>query len=98
MSKCFALSAVLAAILAASAFAGETEGLVLAYDRQEAIVVLEDKTVWHLPPDIEVPADLGHGDRVFFAFEFLGEEEGMTDITAMTRLAVALPDGTDGGS
>ncbi len=98
MSKLLALSAAFAGLVASSAIADETEGLVMAYDRQDGIVVLEDKTVWQLPPNIDIPANLGRGDRVFFEFTFPGEEDGMTEITAMTRLAVALPADTDGGS
>ncbi|MEL7257134.1 MAG: hypothetical protein AAFN80_04730 [Pseudomonadota bacterium] len=98
MSKSFVLSALVAGVIAVPAFAGETEGHVLAYDRQDNIIVLTDKSVWELPADIETPADLGHGDRVLFEFESGGDDDGITAITAMHRLAVATPEGTDGGS
>jgi hypothetical protein len=37
------------------------------------------------------------GDRVLFEYETAGED-GMTRINGVTRLATALPEGTDGGS
>ncbi|PTX55752.1 hypothetical protein C8N43_0394 [Litoreibacter ponti] len=90
-------AAALAASAALPAFADETEGHVLAYDRKAGIIVLTDKTVWEVPGEISLPADLGRGDRVLFEYETAGED-GLTALDAITRLAVALPDGTDGGS
>lgn len=89
--------AALAASLAVPALADTTEGLVLAYDRAAQILVLADKTVWTLPGDLAVPANLGHGDRVFLEFTSQGED-GMGPVDALSRLAVALPADTDGGS
>lgn len=98
MSKSFVLSALVAGAVAVPVFAGETEGHVLAYDRKDNIIVLTDKSVWQLPADIETPEDLGRGDRVHFEFESGGDDDGITAINAMHRLAVATPEGTDGGS
>lgn len=91
------LAAALAASIAFPALADETEGHVLAFDRKAGVIVLTDKTVWEVPGAISLPADLGRGDRVLFEYESEGED-GLTAITAMTRLATALPEGTDGGS
>lgn len=97
MTKFMVLSAVLAGFIAAPALADETEGHVMAFDRVSNILVLTDKTVWHIGPDVTVPADLANGDRVLIDFVSEGEE-GVTEISSMYRLAPALPEGTDGGS
>lgn len=89
--------AALAVFAAVPAIADETEGHVLAYDRQAQIIVLTDKTVWAVPAELALPDDLGAGDRVLFEYDTAGED-GLTAITDVTRLAVALPAGTDGGS
>ncbi|QGX97412.1 hypothetical protein EI983_03595 [Roseovarius faecimaris] len=91
------VAAVLAACAALPAVADETEGLVLAFDRQARLIVLTDKSVWTLPDTLTAPEDLGRGDRVLFEYEAEGED-GLTEITAMTRLSVALGAGADGGS
>lgn len=98
MSKRFALAAVAAASFAVPAVAEDTEGLILAFDRQDRIIVMTDKTVWQLPEAIEIPEDLAHGDRVMFDFVSGGDDDGITQITEMTRLSKANPEGTDGGS
>ncbi|WP_417525496.1 hypothetical protein [Marinovum sp.] len=90
-------AAALVTLTALPAFADETEGLVLAYDRQANVIVLTDFTVWEIPGALEVPADLAAGDRVHFVYETAGED-GMVSIDALHRLARALPEGTDGGS
>lgn len=91
------LVAALAVVAAFPAFADETEGLVEAFDRQANVLVLTDKTVWFVPEDIALPEDFGRGDRVLIDYETAGED-GLTSIDGLTRLAVALPQGTDGGS
>lgn len=90
-------AALAATVAAAPAFADETTGHVLAYDRQAGILVLTDLTVWELPADFLVPADLGRGDRVHLVYASAGEDD-LTAITEMHRTATALPPGTDGGS
>ncbi len=97
MTKLKVFTAVLATVLAVSAHADETEGHVMAFDRVAGIIVLTDKTVWQLSEKVSVPDDLVSGDRVLLEFASLGEE-GVTSISALTRLATALPAGTDGGS
>lgn len=91
------LALTLAGFLATPAIADETEGLILSFDRVDRVIVLTDKTVWEVPPSLEMPEDLGRGDRVLIDFESEGED-GVTAISSIDRLAVALPDGTDGGS
>lgn len=91
------LALTLAVLLASPALADETEGLILSFDRVDRIIVLTDKTVWQVPVSLEMPEDLGRGDRVLIDFESEGED-GLTAITSIDRLAVALPEGTDGGS
>ena len=83
--------------LAVPTFADETEGLILSFDRVDRVLVLTDLTVWELPVAVQIPADLGRGDRVVIDFESEGEE-GLTAITALDRTAAAIPEGTDGGS
>ena len=97
MTKKLFVSALVAALLASPVVADETEGHIRAYDRVAGLIVLTDKTVWQLPADMDIPADLGAGDRVHFEFDSEGEE-GITKITGMHRLAAAIPAGTDGGS
>lgn len=91
------LAVALAAIAAVPAIADEAGGLVLAYDRQAGVIVLQDLTVWELPEGLDVPTDLGAGDRVMFTYESAGED-GMTELSTLERLATALPGGADGGS
>ncbi|WP_323766902.1 hypothetical protein [Antarctobacter sp.] len=90
-------AAAIAVLFALPAVADETEGLVLAYDRKADLLVLTDKTIWQLPSGIDVPADLGAGDRVLLSYETAGED-GLTAIDSLTRLSIALRDGEDGGS
>jgi len=91
------LALTLAGLLATPALADETEGLILSFDRVDRIIVLTDKTVWQVPVSLEMPEDLGRGDRVLIDFDSEGED-GLPAITSIDRLAVALPEGTDGGS
>jgi hypothetical protein len=93
----FLLAAALTATSGMACLADETEGHVLAYDRKAGIVVLTDKTVWRISDELTLPDDLGRGDRVLIEYETAGED-GLTAIDEITRLAVALPEGTDGGS
>lgn len=90
-------AAAVAVLFALPAVADETEGLILAYDRKANLLVLTDKTIWQLPPEMDVPADLGAGDRILLEYQTAGED-GLTAIDALTRLATALRNGQDGGS
>ncbi|SNS06417.1 hypothetical protein [Antarctobacter heliothermus] len=90
-------AAAVAVLFALPAVADETEGLVLAYDRKANLLVLTDKTIWQLPTTIDVPADLGAGDRVLLEYQTAGEV-GLTAIDSLTRLSIALRNDEDGGS
>ncbi|WP_375260197.1 hypothetical protein [Citreimonas sp.] len=77
---------VSAAILAAApAFADETTGTILAFDRVAGIMVLEDKTVWELAAAAEIPEDLVAGERVTLVYATAGED-GLTRIDSITRV------------
>lgn len=54
-------------------------------------------TVWQIQTAIETPEDLGRHDHIHVEYESAGED-GLTEFTAIERLAVAIPKGTDGGS
>lgn len=85
--KTFA-AAALALLAALPAFADETTGKVVAYDRKAGVMVLGDMTVWRLPPDLLVPSDLGRGDQVRLVYETAGED-GLTRIGELTRTETA---------
>lgn len=87
----------LAALAAIPAFADETTGRVLAYDRKDGILVLKDKTVWQLSAELLVPADLGRGDTVRLTYETAGED-GLTSIDALERTEVAMAEGAAAGN
>lgn len=75
-----------AALLAAApAFADETTGTILAFDRVDWVIVLNDKTVWELAADVAVPEDLAAGDKITLVYETAGEE-GLTKIDSVTRV------------
>ena len=74
-----------AALLAARpAFADETSGTVLAYDRVAHVLVLDDKTVWSLPGDLILPDDLVAGDTITIDFQTAGDN-GVGKINSITR-------------
>lgn len=74
-----------AALLAAApAFADETSGTVLAFDRVAGLIVLEDKTVWEVSADVTLPDNLAAGDMVTFVYESAGED-GFTKFESVTR-------------
>jgi hypothetical protein len=84
-------------LAAAPALADQTEGLILAFDRQAHTIVLTDHSVWQLPSDMAIPTDLGQGDRIYIDFTSDGDN-GVKAVTLLERLAVAMPLGADGGS
>ena len=75
-----------AALLLAAlpAFADETSGTVLAYDRVAHVLVLEDRTIWDLPDDLALPDDLVAGDAVTIVFQTAGDN-GVGKIESITR-------------
>ena len=79
------LAALLAGALAHPALADETTGEILAYDRLANLVVMRDRTVWTLGPDLLVPADLRSGDRVRIEYAGAGES-GVGKIMRIERV------------
>lgn len=84
-------------LVAVPAFADQTEGLILAFDRQANTIVLTDHTVWRLPSDLAIPVDLSQGDRVYIEFTSDGDN-GVKAINELQRLAAVAPNKSDGGS
>ena len=79
------LAALLAGALALPASADETTGEILAYDRLANLIVMRDRTVWNLGPDLMVPADLRSGDRVRIVYAGAGES-GIGEISSIERV------------
>ncbi|SOE18430.1 hypothetical protein SAMN05877838_3354 [Hoeflea halophila] len=80
------LSAItlLGSILATPALADTTGGVVVAYDRVDRVLVLDDKTVWDLTPAGDlVPDGLSAGDKVTIEYESAGDS-GVGKITAIS--------------
>lgn len=73
-------------LVAVPAFADQSEGTILAFDRVAHVIVLTDNTVWNLPKDLAVPEGLVQGDEVVFEFES-GGENGMVKILSVTRVS-----------
>jgi hypothetical protein len=79
------LSALLAlTALSAPAFADETTGTIIAYDRLANVLVLNDKTFWTLGAETLVPADLKAGDAVTLTFASDGDN-GAKPATVLVR-------------
>ncbi|MFN3209103.1 MAG: hypothetical protein ACE369_08905 [Roseovarius sp.] len=91
------IATALAAFAALPAFADQTEGNVVSYDRDTGVLVLSDKTVWYVPGDITLPVDLAKGDRLRFDYATAGED-GLTKIHAINRVAFAATNGVRSGS
>ena len=70
--------------LALPAQADSVTGVILAFDRQADILVLEDKTIYELSADTLIPADLAAGDTVTVDYESAGED-GITKISSLTK-------------
>ena len=75
--------AILGSMLATPALADTTGGVVVAYDRVDHVLILDDKTVWDLTPagDI-VPDGLKAGDHVTIEYDSAGDS-GVGKITAI---------------
>ncbi|WP_057793567.1 hypothetical protein [Roseovarius atlanticus] len=91
------IATALAAFAALPAFADQTQGNVVSFDRDTGVLVLSDKTVWYIPGDMVLPVDLAPGDRLQFDYATAGED-GLTKIHAITRVAMATTQGARGGS
>ncbi len=73
---------VLAAVL--PAYADETQGTIVAFDRVANILVMDDKTVWTLDPALALPDGLAAGDTVEIVYQGIADD-GIGAITALTR-------------
>lgn len=78
------LSAITLVALAVPALADEVTGSVLAYDRVDNIIVLDDKTVWTIPADFALPADLIAGEKIIIEFQGAAEN-GIGDLISIAR-------------
>lgn len=73
------------ALLATPALADSTTGKILAFDRQADVIVMEDRTVWQLPPKLLIPTDLVAGDTVTITFTSAGEN-GIGSVDKLEKL------------
>lgn len=81
--RLFSAITILGSLLAAAALADTTGGVVVAYDRVDHVLVLDDKTVWDLAPAGDlVPEGLIAGDKVTIEYESAGDS-GVGKITAI---------------
>ena len=71
-------------LAAAPAFADETTGTILAFDRVDGVIVLNDKTVWSLELLDVQPTDLKAGDFVRIMYDTAGED-GLTKIASIEK-------------
>ena len=88
--------ALLAVLAATPAHADSTTGTVVAFDRVDLVLVLEDKTIWEIvPADLALPGEVGiglelvaddlkAGDEITMDFESAGES-GVGKINSITR-------------
>jgi len=80
-------SAILLVALAASpAVADNTTGTILAFDRVDLVLVLDDKTIWNIvPADLALPENLKAGDEITIDFHTNGDN-GVDFINSITRV------------
>jgi len=76
------LTSALVLAAALPAFADETKGEVLAFDRYARVIVMADKTVWQLAAQTPTPKGLKAGDVIHIVYDTLGED-GLDKITAI---------------
>ena len=75
--------AILASLLATPVLADTTGGVVIAYDRVDHVLVLDDMTVWDLTPAGDlVPEGLSAGDNIIINYDSAGDS-GVGKITAI---------------
>lgn len=66
--------ALLGSMLATPAFADSAAGVVVAFDRVDHILILDDKTIWDLAPAGDlVPEGMRAGDHVTIEFDSAGD-------------------------
>jgi hypothetical protein len=82
--RLFSAITILGSLLATSALADTTGGVVVAYDRVDHVLVLDDKTVWDLTPAGDlVPEGLSAGNHVTIEYDSAGDS-GVGKITAIS--------------
>ncbi|MGJ8572055.1 MAG: hypothetical protein ACSHXI_15290 [Hoeflea sp.] len=82
--RLFSATTILGCLLATSALADTTGGVVVAYDRVDHVLVLDDKTVWDLAPAGDlVPEGLSAGNRITIEYNSAGDS-GVGKITAIS--------------
>lgn len=76
--------AILGSFLSTPVLADTTGGVVVAFDRVDRILVLDDKTVWDLAPAGDlVPEGLSAGDKVTIDYDSAGDS-GVGKIKAIS--------------
>lgn len=76
--------AILGSFLSTPVLADTTGGVVVAFDRVDRILVLDDKTVWDLTPAGNlVPEGLSAGDKVTIDYDSAGDS-GVGKIKAIS--------------
>lgn len=76
--------AILGSMLASPALADSTGGVVVAFDRVDHVLVLDDKTIWDLATAGDlVPEGLKAGDQVTIQYDSAGDS-GVGKITAIS--------------
>ena len=71
--RLFTATALTLAVFSTSAFADQTSGTIIAYDRLANVIVFKDKSVWTLDAKTMVPSDLQAGDTVTLPFNSDGD-------------------------
>ena len=69
---------------AAPAFADEVTASVLAFDRVDSIIVLEDKSVFNVTNKELIPEDLKAGDTITIIYQSEGDN-GVKSIASITK-------------
>ena len=72
------------ATFALPAFADDTSGTVVAYDRVAHVIVLDDNSVWTVPADFALPDNLVAGDRIVIDYQSNGDN-GVGKYLSITR-------------
>ncbi len=80
----FALPVILLAA-AAPAFADEVTATVLAFDRVDSIIVLDDKTVFNVTTPEVIPEGLKAGDTITIDFKSEGDS-GVATIYSIKKM------------
>ncbi|MCY0093664.1 hypothetical protein [Hoeflea ulvae] len=82
--RLFPAAVILGSMLASPALADSTSGVVVAYDRVDHVLILDDRTVWDLAPAGElVPEGLRAGDQITIEYDSAGDS-GVGKITAIS--------------